>query len=77
MSSSFLSLVRVYRDLLLSMLNAFCGRLYLTLYPPPVDLTGKTAIVTGANSGIGLQIALELVRQNATVYLVYRNASKA
>ena len=67
MSSSGLSLVRVYCDLVLSMLYAFCGRLYPTLHPPPADLTGKTAIVTGTNSGLGFQIALELVRQNATV----------
>ena len=69
--------MHVYRDLALSMLNAFCGRLYPTLHPPPADLTGKTAIVTGANSGVGFQIALEIVRQNATVYLACRNASKA
>lgn len=77
MSSSTVSRVHVYRDLVLSMLNAFCGRLYPTLHPPPADLTGKTAIVTGANSGLGFQIALELVRQNATLYLACRNASKA
>ena len=76
-SPSSLSLVHVYRDLFLSMLNAFCGRLYPTLHPPPADLTGKTAIVTGANSGLGFRIALELVRQNATLYLACRNASKA
>lgn len=77
MSSSTVSHVHLYRDLVLSMLTAFCGRLYPTLHPPPADLTGKTAIVTGANSGLGFQIALELVRQNATVYLACRNASKA
>ena len=77
MSSSTVSLVHVYRDLVLSMLNAFCGRLYPTLHPPPADLTNKTAIVTGANSGLGFQIALELVRQKATLYLACRNASKA
>lgn len=77
MTSSTLSLVHVYRDLVLSMLNAFCGRLYPTLHPPPADLTGKTAIVTGANSGVGFHIALELVRRNATLYLACRNASKA
>ena len=59
------------------MLYAFCGRLYPSLHPPPADLTGKTAIVTGGNSGVGFQIALELVQQNATVYLACRDASKA
>ena len=77
MSSSTVSLVHVYRDLVLSMLYAFCGRLYPILHLPPADLTNKTAIVTGANSGLGFQIALELVRQKATVYLACRNASKA
>ena len=77
MSSSTASRVDVYRDFILSMLSLFCGRLYPTLHPPPADLTGKTAIVTGANSGLGFQIALDLARQNATVYLACRNASKA
>ena len=67
----------LYRDLALSVIYAFCGRFYPTLHPAPADLTGKTAIVTGANSGVGFQIALELARQNATVYLACRNASKA
>ena len=77
MSSSTVSILHVYRDLILSMLNAFCGRLYPTLHLPQADLTGKTALVTGANSGVGFQIALELARQNATLYLACRNASKA
>ena len=77
MTSSQFSHLDVYRDLFLSTLSLFCGRLYPTLRPPPADLTGKTAIVTGANSGIGFHIALELVRQNATVYLACRNAIKA
>lgn len=63
MSSSTASTRDVYRDLVLSLVYAFCGRLYPTLHPPPADLTGKTAIVTGAKSGVGFQIALELVRQ--------------
>lgn len=66
-----------YRDKLLGLFGLFCGRLLPTLEPPPVDLTGKIAIITGGNSGIGLQIALDLARQGATVYLACRNASKA
>ena len=66
-----------FRDRLLGLFGLFCGRLLPTLEPPPVDLTGKTAIITGGNSGIGLQIALDLARQGATVYLACRNASKA
>ncbi len=37
---------------------------------------GKTAVVTGANSGIGYQAALELARHGAHVLLGCRNAAK-
>lgn len=64
-------------DLILGMVTLALGRLFPTLKSPPVDLTGKIAIVTGANSGIGLQIALDLAKQGCTVYLACRNISKA
>jgi NAD(P)-dependent dehydrogenase (short-subunit alcohol dehydrogenase family) len=38
--------------------------------------TGKTALVTGANSGIGYQAALELARHGAHVLLGARDAAK-
>ena len=40
------------------------------------DLTGKTAIVTGANSGTGFETALELARNGAKVILACRSASR-
>ena len=40
------------------------------------DLTGKVAIVTGANSGIGYEMARALARQQATVILACRNQDK-
>ncbi len=40
------------------------------------DQSGRTAIVTGANSGIGLVTALELARHGATVVVACRDTSK-
>lgn len=73
------STTRLYfhRDRLLGICGLLCGRLLPTLKPPAVDLTGKTAIITGGNSGIGFRIAVDLARQGATVYLACRNVAKA
>lgn len=40
------------------------------------DLTGKTAVVTGANSGIGYETARALARKGATVILACRDKDK-
>ena len=41
-----------------------------------IDLSGKVAIVTGANSGIGYEMARTLARKQATVILACRNQDK-
>lgn len=40
------------------------------------DLTGVTAVVTGSNSGVGYETALELVRHGADVTLACRSISR-
>ncbi|KAF0461269.1 NADP-binding protein [Gigaspora margarita] len=40
------------------------------------DLSGKVAIVTGANTGIGFVTAKELVRKNAHVFVASRNKDR-
>src|SRR4051794_20265396 len=40
------------------------------------DLGGRRAVVTGANSGLGFQIARELVLHGASVVLAVRDVAK-
>ena len=40
------------------------------------DLSGQTALITGANVGLGLEVAKQLSRANATVVLACRDAQK-
>ncbi|EGG00778.1 uncharacterized protein MELLADRAFT_111552 [Melampsora larici-populina 98AG31] len=41
------------------------------------DLSGRVAIVTGGNGGLGYETCLELARHGAKVYMASRNESKA
>ncbi|MEY3012876.1 MAG: hypothetical protein RIT45_1611, partial [Pseudomonadota bacterium] len=45
--------------------------------PVEVDLSGKVAVVTGANAGIGKVTARELARAGARVILACRSEAKA
>nr|XP_002128635.1 retinol dehydrogenase 14-like [Ciona intestinalis] len=42
-----------------------------------VKMTGKTVVITGANTGIGLETAIDLVKREARVILGCRNMAKA
>jgi retinol dehydrogenase-12 len=61
------------------------SRTAMGLFPPTPkytfenipDLTGKVAVVTGANTGIGKVTARELLKNGAKVYIACRNEEKA
>lgn len=62
-----------------SYLQFFYRQIFIT--PPPVtkreaDLTSKTAIITGANGGLGLETARQLLDLGARVILAVRDVSK-
>jgi predicted amino acid dehydrogenase len=46
-------------------------------YHSTIKLTDKIAIVTGANTGIGYEIALDLAKRGARVIMACRDSNKA
>uniref|UniRef100_A0A915BW69 Uncharacterized protein n=1 Tax=Parascaris univalens TaxID=6257 RepID=A0A915BW69_PARUN len=69
--------------LLVSALAFVCAAFFLRQYfkgpqfDEPVDASGKVAVVTGASSGIGRQVARGLNLRGAKVYMLCRNREKA
>ncbi|KAL6239534.1 hypothetical protein BDW75DRAFT_236444 [Aspergillus navahoensis] len=50
----------------------------ITPLPPGIDLTGKTAVITGATAGLGFETARQLLRLNiSALVLAVRNTKKA
>jgi NAD(P)-dependent dehydrogenase (short-subunit alcohol dehydrogenase family) len=68
--------ISFYTSLIGGMLNLLFARLNTPQKPQQRDLSGQTALVTGANSGLGLSIATSLAQQGATIYLACRNLDK-
>lgn len=52
------------------------GYMFEQLYSADNDLTGQTALVTGANSGVGYETSLALARLGASVTLACRNQGR-
>ncbi|CAE7103717.1 unnamed protein product [Rhizoctonia solani] len=71
--ASLLSSISFARTNLDNFLIPFSPKLALTHSP---DLYGKVAIVTGANSGVGLETAKSLAGMGARVILACRNEAK-
>lgn len=69
-----------FQSILSGITNLAFGRLLPSLRPylpqSPTHLTNKNVIITGANSGIGLQIAKDLTHLGANVTLACRNLSR-
>lgn len=69
MSIPYISYLAYLRDIAITTTTMAFARLLPPLSVPLTDLTGRIAIVTGGNSGIGYQIVLELAIRGSTVYI--------
>lgn len=56
--------------------NSSCCACCWGRYNGDVQLTGKIAIITGSNTGIGRETALDFVRRGAVVIMACRNVEK-
>ncbi|KZM18632.1 oxidoreductase [Ascochyta rabiei] len=65
-----------YTSLAKSLFCLVFARVYKRQVVPTRDLKGQTAIVTGANSGIGLSVAVARTSQGATKCLAFRNPDR-
>ena len=74
MSIPHISQFAYLRDIAITTTTMAFARLLPPLKVPLTDLTGRVAIVTGGNSGIGLQIVLELAKRGFIVYIACPNS---
>ena len=73
----WLSSVLCFFSSLVIQLSMYTASLFPVPPLPQVDLYDKTALVTGANSGIGFAVARSLANMGARVVLLCRNEEKA
>ena len=74
MSIPHISHFAYLRDIAITTTTMAFARLLSPLSVPLTDLTGRVAIVTGGNSGIGFEIVLELAKRGFLVYIACPNS---
>mmetsp|Transcript_6229 Transcript_6229/g.15724 ORF Transcript_6229/g.15724 Transcript_6229/m.15724 type:complete len:407 (-) Transcript_6229:123-1343(-) len=75
-NSYFRQAVKKGEGRLVGLIPAFADIPYAFKFEDVPDLTGKVALVTGANSGIGLYTALHLAKNGATTILACRDGAR-
>jgi NAD(P)-dependent dehydrogenase (short-subunit alcohol dehydrogenase family) len=64
------------KTLITGLFLAISGLFQPLLAQAPVDMTGKTALITGSTSGLGAEVAMRLGSMGATVIVHGRNAER-